>query len=98
MFPNKFNVYLHGTPARELFLKAARGFSSGCIRLEDPVGLAEYLLRGDSKWTREVILATIDKGVEESIRLLEPIPVHGGMSFWIGLFARDLLLSSSRKA
>jgi len=103
MFPNKFNVYLHGTPARELFLKAARGFSSGCIRLENPIELAEYLLRDDPKWTREVILATIDKGVEETVRLLNPIPVHllywtawvdegGSVHFWDDIYGRDELL------
>lgn len=76
MFPNKFNVYLHDTPARDLFEKAVRAFSSGCIRIEHPVDLAEYLLRGYPEWTRPAIIAAVENGVEETVRLLEPIPVH----------------------
>ncbi len=45
IFPNKFNVYLHDTPSRELFDKTERAFSSGCIRVENPLELAEFLLR-----------------------------------------------------
>ncbi|MDX1494860.1 MAG: L,D-transpeptidase family protein, partial [Longimicrobiales bacterium] len=44
MFPNKHNVYLHDTPSRELFQRVSRSFSSGCIRVQDPLALAEYLL------------------------------------------------------
>ncbi|MBE0425069.1 MAG: L,D-transpeptidase family protein [Nitrospirae bacterium] len=43
MFPNKYNVYLHDTPSKELFLKTERTLSSGCIRIEKPIELAEYL-------------------------------------------------------
>ena len=50
MFPNRHNVYLHDTPSRELFAKTSRAFSSGCIRLEKPLELADYLLgRGSSR-------------------------------------------------
>ena len=42
MFPNKHNVYLHDTPSRELFAKSERTFSSGCIRIQDPLGLADH--------------------------------------------------------
>jgi murein L,D-transpeptidase YcbB/YkuD len=80
MFPNRFNVYLHDTPSRELFKKTTRTFSSGCIRIEKPIDLAEYLLRGDSKWTREAILAAIDRQAERTIRLPEPIPLH--LLYW----------------
>ena len=45
MFPNKFDVYLHDTPAKELFDKTERAYSSGCIRMENPLDLAEYLLK-----------------------------------------------------
>ena len=47
MFPNRFAVYLHDTPNRELFSLGSRGFSSGCIRVERPLDLAAYLLRDD---------------------------------------------------
>lgn len=80
MFPNKFDVYLHDTPSRELFSKTERAFSSGCIRIENPVALAEHLLRGDPRWTRKQIIATINSGVEETVRLPEPIPIH--LLYW----------------
>jgi murein L,D-transpeptidase YcbB/YkuD len=100
MFPNKFNVYLHDTPSRELFEQAVRTFSSGCIRIEHPVDLAEYLLRGYPEWTRPAILAAIDKGDERTVRLLEPIPVYvlyctawvdetGEISFRNDVYGRD---------
>jgi murein L,D-transpeptidase YcbB/YkuD len=76
MFPNKFDVYLHDTPSRDLFAQPDRAVSSGCIRLEKPIDLAEYLLRGYPEWTRPAILAAIEKGKEQTVRLLEPIPVH----------------------
>ena len=47
VFPNEHNVYLHSTPAQELFSRTRRDFSHGCIRVEDPAGLAEYILRGN---------------------------------------------------
>ena len=76
MFPNKHNVYIHDTPARELFKKTERGFSSGCIRIEKPIDLAEYVLKNDSKWTRGKIIEAINTGKEQTLRLPETIPVH----------------------
>jgi murein L,D-transpeptidase YcbB/YkuD len=76
MFPNKFNVYLHDTPSRDLFDKAVRNFSSGCIRIEKPVELAEYLLRADPGWSRPAILSAIERGEEQTVRLPEPIRVY----------------------
>ncbi len=55
MFPNRFNVYLHDTPSRELFERADRAFSSGCVRVENPIMLDELLLRMESGWDRERI-------------------------------------------
>lgn len=80
MFPNKFNVYLHDTPSRELFAKTVRTFSSGCIRIEKPIELAEYLLRDDPKWTRESILAAVDRHAEQTVRLARPLQVH--LLYW----------------
>ncbi|MDH3216531.1 MAG: L,D-transpeptidase family protein, partial [Candidatus Krumholzibacteria bacterium] len=51
MFPNKFNVYLHDTPGRDLFAKSVRAFSSGCIRIEHPEALAQCLLACDPAWS-----------------------------------------------
>ena len=59
IFPNSENVYMHGTPAQSLFSRARRDFSHGCIRLEDPARLAEWVLRHDPQWTRERIEAAM---------------------------------------
>jgi len=60
MFPNPYNVYLHSTPAQALFAETRRDFSHGCIRVSDPAGLAQYVLRDSPEWTREKILATMN--------------------------------------
>jgi L,D-transpeptidase YcbB len=77
---NSFSVYLHDTNQRELFWEPQRLLSSGCIRLEKPFDLAEYLLRGTS-WTREKIESSTLKPGEVSdkstrIELANPIPVY----------------------
>ncbi len=76
LFPNRFNVYLHDTPARALFSRTVRGFSHGCMRIEKPVELAEYLLKDDPAWTPEKIAATLDKGRETWVTIPKPLPVH----------------------
>jgi murein L,D-transpeptidase YcbB/YkuD len=57
VFPNNYDVYLHGTPEKKLFERSRRDYSHGCIRVQDPVALAEWALRGDAEWTDEHILA-----------------------------------------
>ena len=76
MLPNRFSVYLHDTPKQSLFTKHSRGFSSGCIRVEKPVNLAEYLLTSHPQWDRHRILQTIDAGKRTVVVLNEPVPVH----------------------
>jgi murein L,D-transpeptidase YcbB/YkuD len=76
MFPNPFDVYIHDTPSRELFEKPVRTFSSGCIRIEKPMQLAEYVLAGDPKWNEQTITAALETGQEQTVRLPAPIPVH----------------------
>ena len=87
MFPNQFNIYLHDTPADHLFDVAERGFSHGCIRIEKPMELAEYLLRGDPKWSRAALQAAIDTGESKSIKLPRPIPVH--ILYWTAWMEPD---------
>ena len=53
IFPNSNNVYLHSTPSQSLFAKSRRDFSHGCIRVENPAALAEWVLRNNPGWTRE---------------------------------------------
>ncbi len=73
--PNVHDVYLHDTPAPELFKESRRDFSHGCVRVEDPVRLAEWALKGQSEWTREKILAAIDDGATRTVALLQPLRV-----------------------
>lgn len=55
MFPNEYFVYLHDTPSKQLFDRADRAFSHGCIRVEDPLRLAELVLAGTEGWDRDAI-------------------------------------------
>lgn len=79
MFPNVHSIYLHDTPSRE-FDRGSRDFSSGCIRVENPMDLAEYLLRDDPQWTRARIDAAVGAGGEQTIPLRSPLPVH--LLYW----------------
>jgi murein L,D-transpeptidase YcbB/YkuD len=80
MFPNKFSVYLHDTPSRELFGEDVRAFSSGCIRLSQPIALAELLLRDDPNWSRAAIDRALAEGRERNVSLPRPMPVH--LLYW----------------
>jgi murein L,D-transpeptidase YcbB/YkuD len=59
IFPNANNVYMHGTPAQKLFSRARRDYSHGCIRVEDPPRLAEWVLRANAEWDRSRIDAAM---------------------------------------
>ncbi len=76
MFPNPYNVYLHDTPARSLFARDVRAFSHGCIRVEKPLALAAFALRGDPRWSEETLAAAIGTGAQRTIVLAHPLPVH----------------------
>jgi L,D-transpeptidase YcbB len=80
MFPNRHNVYLHDTPSRDLFERTARDFSSGCIRVEGALDLAEYLLKDRPEWTRARIDEVARGTVERTVPLVEPIQVH--LLYW----------------
>jgi murein L,D-transpeptidase YcbB/YkuD len=80
MFPNGHDVYLHDTPARALFEHAERGFSSGCIRLQEPLALADWLLAGNPRWSPEALRAAIDSGQTRTVNLREPVPVY--LLYW----------------
>ncbi len=74
--PNPYSVYLHDTPARDLFDRSVRTFSHGCMRVQKPVDLAAYLLRDSPGWTVERIVAESQTGVEHSVSVRNPLPVH----------------------
>ena len=75
MFPNEFDVYMHDTPATELFAKSRRDFSHGCIRLEKPADLAAWVLRDNPGWTPERIRAAMNGEKTEQVNLTHAIPV-----------------------
>jgi L,D-transpeptidase YcbB len=76
MFPNEYDVYLHDTPAKNLFSQNVRTFSHGCIRIEKPLDLAEYLLRDDQRWSRKEIETAIGEGLEQTVKIPKPLNVH----------------------
>jgi len=73
--PSSYDVYLHDTPARTLFSKSRRDFSHGCIRVEKPLELAEWVLRDMPEWTEERIEDSMNGDKTFDVRLKRPIPV-----------------------
>ena len=76
LFPNHFNVYLHDTPAQSLFERVERDFSHGCVRLDEPFRLAQYVLRDQPEWTDDKIKAAMAAGTEHSVALKQPLPIY----------------------
>ena len=75
IFPNEHAVFLHDTPSRELFSADERTFSSGCIRVQNPLELADVLLDGQDGWKPPAIQAAVDAGATKTVFLEKPIPV-----------------------
>ncbi len=107
MLPNRFAVYLHDTPAQDLFLRTQRTFSSGCIRLSHPLQLAAYLLGNDQAgWDKAKIQEVIESGDRRIISLKTPVPIHvvyltvttepdGAIHFNKDIYGRDELLEKA---
>jgi murein L,D-transpeptidase YcbB/YkuD len=76
LFPNPQNVYVHDTPGDHLFNRIGRSFSHGCVRIEQPIALAEYVLRDQRQWTPEAIQAAMNAGTEKHVKITTPIPIH----------------------
>ncbi len=76
IFPNEHSVYLHSTPAQQLFSQSRRDFSHGCIRVQKPADLAAYLLRNQPSWTLEKVQAAMQSGPDnQQVNLATPVPV-----------------------
>jgi murein L,D-transpeptidase YcbB/YkuD len=75
IFPNEHFVFLHDTPSRGLFDRAKRTFSSGCIRVDKPLELAELVLDEPEKWNQETIQRVLDEKKTRTVHLREPMPV-----------------------
>jgi murein L,D-transpeptidase YcbB/YkuD len=100
LFPNRFDIYLHDTPAKSLFSRDKRAFSHGCIRLSDAQKMAEYLLRNDPDWDVTKISEAMNSGKEKFVRLKNPAEVFityytawvdeaGKLNFRGDVYARD---------
>jgi len=102
VFPNRDNIYLHHTPATQLFERDRRDFSHGCIRVEQPVALASFVLQGMPEWTEDRIRQAMGKGESATLRLAEPVPVliaygttlvkQGRIYFFDDIYRQDRLL------
>lgn len=109
MFPNKHDVYLHDSPARELFGRTLRTFSSGCIRVERPLDLAAFVLDDQAGWRRADIEQAIAGKDTRIVRLDTPVPVHltyftawssedGTVNFRQDIYGRDSALAKALPA
>lgn len=108
IFPNKHNVYLHDTPTRGLFAQRQRAFSSGCMRTQDPIDLAAWLLKDTPEWTQERIDAAVASGKETRASLKVKVPVHvlyftavnedtAGIRYLDDIYSRDTAVLSGLK-
>jgi murein L,D-transpeptidase YcbB/YkuD len=87
IFPNHFNVYLHDTPGDKLFFKDQRALSHGCVRVEDPVALARYVMGDRPEWTESRIRNAMNAGTEQTVTLKRKLPVHIG--YWTAWVEAD---------
>jgi murein L,D-transpeptidase YcbB/YkuD len=76
LFPNNYNIYLHDTPSKNLFGETKRAFSHGCIRVENPLWLAQYLLRKDTSWTMEKINVILKTDKTFPVQVNPVVPVY----------------------
>jgi len=75
VFPNNQAIYLHHTPTPQLFSRGRRDFSHGCIRVEEPVALAKFVLQGMPEWTEPRIREAMTAGKSKTVSLQQPVPV-----------------------
>jgi L,D-transpeptidase YcbB len=106
VFPNHYNVYLHGTPERNLFARPRRDFSHGCIRVEDPVALATWVLHDNKGWNPKRIQEAMKETEPLTVYLHRPIPVlivygtayveeNGEVHFFDDIYGRDAALQQA---
>jgi murein L,D-transpeptidase YcbB/YkuD len=105
IFPNNQHIFIHHTPATQLFDRSRRDFSHGCIRAEDPVALAKFVLADAPEWTEARIRQAMSAGRSTTIRLAKPVPVviaystviarDGVVYFYPDIYGHDQLLAQA---
>ena len=109
MFPNPHNIYLHDTPAKNLFSHEVRAYSHGCIRLAEPFNFAYALLAAQSDDPQGEFNSHLKTGQESTVKLAQPIPVHlvyftafpgakGQMTYRRDIYGRDAMLFQALEA
>ncbi len=84
LFPNNYDIYLHDTPNRDLFTATNRSFSHGCIRIQYPAKMAQYLLRRDTTWTTAKIDSCMHLADEKWVTIDKPVRVFiGYFTTWV---------------
>jgi murein L,D-transpeptidase YcbB/YkuD len=107
--PNPMDIYLHSTPARELFARSRRDLSHGCIRVEDPAALARWVLGGQRQWNADAVQAALQPGPTRHVDLPRAIPVviyyatasvdsQGSPHFAADIYGRDAKLEQELAA
>jgi murein L,D-transpeptidase YcbB/YkuD len=74
--PNKYSVYMHDTPLKQLFSQSVRAFSSGCVRVEKVLDLVAWLLSDQKGWDLAKVEAQVERGERLDVKLSRPVPVH----------------------
>lgn len=108
MFPNPYNVYLHDTSDRGLFDADQRTFSSGCVRVKEPLDLAAWLLEDTPGWDRAHIDAAVAARKETRANMLAPVPIYivyftavddscGGVRYLTDIYGRDVTILAALK-
>lgn len=103
IFPNKDDVYLHDTPSNSLFNRSRRDFSHGCVRVENPLQLAEFALKNQGNWTTEAIKKAMNSASTRHVQLQQPIPVlffyttafvdeNNNLAFYPDIYGHDSVL------
>ena len=107
--PNPMDIYLHSTSARELFERSRRDLSHGCIRVEHPAALAQFVLGGQRRWSADEIQEALQPGPTQHVDLPRSIPVvlfyataivdsEGGARFAADIYGRDVTLEQELAA
>ena len=109
MFPNQHNIYLHDTPAKDLFSRERRAYSHGCVRLADPFDFGYALLAKQESEPKQYFDRILRTGSETRVNLVDPVPVHlvyrtaytketGGMEYRRDVYGRDARILTALRA